>query len=80
MTELSKLRWRCRRGMKELDVLLEAYLERVYGEASEEEKRVFADLLNLEDPDLFRFLSGRETPKDPLVADVVRRISGSADS
>lgn len=80
MTERSKLRWCCRRGMKELDVLLEAYLERCYDGASDEEKRAFAELLDLQDPELFRYLTGRETPQDPVVADVVRRIGGSVQS
>lgn len=77
MTELSKLRWRCRRGMKELDELLLRYLERHYVAASAEERYLFAELLELQDPELFRYLTGRETPADPALADVVRKIAGS---
>ena len=74
MTERSKLRWGCRRGMKELDILLLGYLERYYDNASLKNKRVFADLLELQDPQLYAYLIGRETPKDPTVAHVIYQI------
>jgi antitoxin CptB len=45
-----RLRWRCRRGMKELDVLLERYLARRYEQAPALERRRFAALLEQEDP------------------------------
>lgn len=75
MSERSKLVWRCRRGMKELDVLLLRYLERHYDSASVQEQTIFADLLELQDPELYGYLIGRNTPADPAVADVVRKIS-----
>jgi antitoxin CptB len=77
MTEYSKLRWRCRRGMKELDVLLEAYLERHYDAGSAEERRLFAELLELQDLQLCAYLFGRETPADSGIARLVSRISTS---
>jgi antitoxin CptB len=77
MTERSKLRWRCRRGMKELDVLLQGYLERYYDTASVEEQRLFAELLELQDPQLYAYCIGLELPSDPAVADVIRKITTS---
>ena len=47
---LGKLRWRCRRGMKELDLLTLSYLERHYPTASAAEQQAFADLLEVQDP------------------------------
>lgn len=52
MNDLAKLRWRCRRGSKELDLLLINYLENHYPLASEAEKTHFAALLDLEDTEL----------------------------
>jgi antitoxin CptB len=76
MSELAKLRWRCRRGMKELDVLLLAYLERHYGSAPAEEQRIFADLLELQDPQLYSYIIGCEAPSDPAVGVVMSKILG----
>jgi len=59
-SELSKLRWQCRRGVKELDVILSAYLEQYYIEADEEEKQQFKALLLREDPVLALLLLGDE--------------------
>lgn len=69
---IGKLRWRCRRGMKELDLLTLGYLERHYPEASAEERQAFADLLELQDPLLMSYMVGRETPADPVSARVVK--------
>lgn len=52
MNELAKLKWQCRRGMKELDLLLENYLATDYLLADTAEKARFAELLQLEDDEL----------------------------
>lgn len=77
--EVAKLRWRCRRGMKELDLLLLSYLERRYDAASEEERWIFSELLELPDPKLHAYLLGREQPVVHAIADVVRAILDAAD-
>ncbi len=69
--QIGKLRWRCRRGMKELDLLTLAYLERHYPTASAEEQQAFAALLELQDPLLMSYMVGRETPADATIARVV---------
>jgi len=62
VSELKRLRWRCRRGVLELDVLLMRYLDRRYLSADEAEKAQFMRLLSLEDSDLLRYLLGERTP------------------
>jgi antitoxin CptB len=69
--QIGKLRWRCRRGMKELDLLTLGYLERHYPTASAEEQQAFAALLELQDPLLMSYMVGRETPADAVTARVV---------
>jgi antitoxin CptB len=49
MRELSRLKWQCRRGSLELDLLLKNYLETVYPVADHNAKIRFAELLKLED-------------------------------
>lgn len=56
------LRWRQRRGMKELDVLLERYYTRHYDSASQTERRMFARLLEREDPEIWLWIVGQATP------------------
>lgn len=50
LIELSQLRWHCRRGVKELDVVLTRYLENHYLDSTEELQQAFKLLLKLEDP------------------------------
>jgi len=61
---MARLRWRCRRGMRELDVMLTRYLDRVWATASPSERDAFMQLVDLQDPDLFGYLVGRATPAE----------------
>lgn len=61
---MPRLRWLCRRGMKELDVVLETYLERRYESAPGDQQQAFRNLLELPDPQLFGLLLGTEKAAD----------------
>ncbi|MFO7306483.1 MAG: succinate dehydrogenase assembly factor 2 [Gammaproteobacteria bacterium] len=74
---LAQLRWRCRRGMRELDVILERYLQERYAYAPLAEQLVFEALLDLPDPQLFAYLMGREQPADPEWVDVIAKLTAS---
>jgi antitoxin CptB len=71
---MSRLRWRCRRGMRELDVMLIRYLDRAWETASSAERGVFVELVELQDPDLFGYLVGRDTPVEESQRAVIARI------
>ena len=60
MSEESRLRWQCRRGMRELDELLLRYLEKRYPEADVDEKAAFRGVLTLSDPELNAYLLQRQ--------------------
>jgi len=60
--EQSRLRWRCRRGMRELDQLLGWYLDSRYAKVDDATKVSFSTLLDQQDPQLWDWLSGRELP------------------
>ncbi|MDE2234625.1 MAG: succinate dehydrogenase assembly factor 2 [Gammaproteobacteria bacterium] len=80
MTEMSRLRWQCRRGTKELDVLLENYLNNRYSQALAAEQQAFADLLELPDPQLLAIIMGQISPANEqqrCVIDALRRTTGS---
>ncbi len=73
-TEMDKLRWRCRRGMHELDVLLETWLEESYLRAPESQRRAFARLLDHPDPLLWAWLVLRQPCPDPELESLCRAI------
>jgi len=78
MSELSRLRWLCRRGMKELDLVLTNYLETHYPAATESERSGFRKLLNLQDPELYGLILGKQATDDKELAEVIRIIRHQA--
>jgi antitoxin CptB len=72
--DLGRLRWRCRRGMKELDIMLTRYLDERYGAAPPTEQRAFQELLEAQDPMIFAYCLGSERPPEHL-ADLIGRIA-----
>ena len=72
--EARRLLWRCRRGMRELDILLERFARDGLPRASEEEWRAFTELLALPDPALAGYLLAGAVPREDRLARLVRRI------
>ena len=72
--ELSRLRWRCRRGMRELDMLLLKYLDSCYVDAEPAEQRAFRRLLTTPDPDILALLTGRASADDEYLSYVIKRL------
>ena len=73
-TLLKKLRWRCRRGMRELDQLFERYLDRQWATAPTQEREVFLRLLDCEDDKLWRWFMGYEVCPDAELTALIARI------
>jgi antitoxin CptB len=63
MDEPARLKWQCRRGTKELDLMLKQYLETGYLVADQGERDLFVELLGLEDDMLMRVLMGDLRPE-----------------
>ena len=72
--ELAKLRWRCRRGTKELDTLTSRYFDHFYPQASVAEQCAFERLLEMQDPELYRILVAEQPAGDPLIKNIVTKI------
>lgn len=66
--------WKCRRGMREMDILLGRFLERGYGALDAQECADFDRLLDLSDQDLLAWLSGSGAPGEARLASLVARI------
>lgn len=57
-----RLRWAGRRGMLELDLILEPFLDNVYDTLQQSDKELYWELLASEDPDLYKWFIGKEQP------------------
>ncbi len=68
--------WRCRRGIRELDLLLTTFVERHFDDLSEPEKREFEKLLEQADQDILTWVMGRAVPPDAETARLVAKIAG----
>ena len=76
MNELDKLRWRCRRGTLELDLMLIGYLENHYCAADQGEQQAFLELLAMEDSQLMHYLMGEQFPGDRHLLHLLAKIRG----
>ena len=70
-TELNRLRWRCRRGMLENDLVLARYLDARGGAIAAEDVAALDRLLDLSDGELWDVIAGRTEPGDPALVPVV---------
>ncbi len=71
---LEQLRWRCRRGMRELDLLLAGHLDRHGAGFDEPARAAFELLLAQTDMDLYDWFTGRALPPAGPLAELVVRI------
>lgn len=75
MTELTaeerKLQWHCRRGLKELDVILGPFFDQHYLALDPADKAVFSRLIDCEDMDLFNWFMRQDCPSDPELERIV---------
>ncbi len=71
---LSELRWQCRRGMLELDILLNTFLDRKYSQLNETQHQVFTRLLQYPDQTLFDLLMANMPSTNPDIAEMVQQV------
>ena len=76
--DLGRLRWRCRRGLKELDVLLTRYVEEEFVNAPAAHQRAFRELLEASDPLIYAYCLGQEPPPTAELSALIERITGRA--
>ena len=70
----SQLRWRCRRGMLELDLLLTTFVKMEYKNLTNKEFALFSTLLDYQDQTLFDLLLEKESSPDAAITALVTRI------
>jgi antitoxin CptB len=69
-----RLRWRCRRGMLELDLALGNFLAGRYATLTDADKAAFERLLTAPDADLLNYLQGQAEPADQELSRIVAKI------
>ena len=62
MAEFDRIRWRCRRGLLELDLVLDRFLKQRFDALDAGERRLFDELLDAPDNDLLDMALGRAEP------------------
>lgn len=70
----AKIKWNCRRGMLELDLLLERFIQLHFDELSEDHLIALEALLKLQDPDLYQCLIIDECQLDERFLEIVAQI------
>jgi antitoxin CptB len=71
---LARLKWACRRGMLELDVLLLPFVEQAFDDLNDPQKETFERLLTSDDPDLYAWLMGHQACLDPDFAEMIHLV------
>jgi antitoxin CptB len=72
--EINRMRWAARRGMLELDLLLEPFVAARYALLSAADRESFQQLMLCEDQDLFAWFMQRQLPGDEELARIVSQI------
>lgn len=67
----SRIRWDCRRGMLELDIVLARFMEQNFERLAPQEVEAFKDLLAYSDPDLWALIQSDTTGADDNVKKVL---------
>jgi antitoxin CptB len=74
MGELDRIRWHCRRGLLELDLVLKRFLENRLDGLDADQLKIFSELLDEDDNDLLDLAMGRvePTPRYRAVVEMLR--------
>ncbi len=72
-----RLQWKCRRGTRELDLILMRYLENHYRTASVAEQDAFCALVERTDPELESLLLARDTALKPIDQHLLSMLCGA---
>jgi len=74
--QIARMRFHCRRGMLEIDAMLQPYFEQHCAQFTPAECDRFERLLECTDQALYDWLIGKETPDDPALAQLIADIRG----
>ena len=70
----NRLRWHCRRGLLELDLVLQRFMDNRYASMKAADVELLKELLDYPDQDLWDMIIGRLQPADKRVAPVLEML------
>lgn len=73
----SRILWRCRRGIKEMDIVLQDFIKNSYDELNNENKSAFSKLLEEQDLDILNWILGKDKPEDKTLIEIIKKIRSS---
>ena len=77
MKTLERVRWRARRGMLELDIILERFIQMHYEQLNDVDKQAFEVLLDMPDNPLWDMIAGRQAVADSVQQALIEKIKAS---
>lgn len=72
--DINRVKWASRRGMLELDLILQPFVENIYPALEATEQLLYQQLLKEQDNDLFSWFLSRQKPEDPGLQRIVQII------
>ena len=75
--ERSRLLWRCRRGIREMDIVLQEFLNQSYDTLNDADKYSFAQLLDEADLDILNWIMGKDEPENDGIKNIITLIRQS---
>lgn len=76
----ARLLWRCRRGIKEMDIILQDFVNNSYEQLSNENKNAFSSLLDEQDLDILNWIMGKSEPTDSKLIGIINIIKISRNT
>jgi antitoxin CptB len=76
MKQLERVRWRCRRGLLELDLVLQRFVDEYYAKLGDAERRQFETLLDLSDNELWDMIARRKKQENNVLQRVLSLLQG----
>ena len=73
----ARLLWRCRRGIKEMDIILQEFINISYDQLNDEDKNAFSKLLDEQDLDILNWIMGKDKPINDRLANIINIIKTS---
>lgn len=72
MNQQARIRWRCRRGMLELDIVLLRFMDNHYAQLDARQRELFEVLLTHADHDLWNMISGKLEAPDQAFQPILK--------
>jgi antitoxin CptB len=72
MSDLGRIRWHCRRGLLELDLVLTKFLDTRFESLTALQKESFIRLINYADNDLWDLIGRKAQSNDPQIEEIIR--------